>query len=124
LPAAVISGFFLVIAYAGESIGFFTRPCVFIRLTGYPCPTCGLVRSLTAMAEARWEAAVVNSPLAAVAYLALCVILAWNATALMLGVRLERGRWLRLPGRTKRWIWAGAVAVVLNWVYRLAAGVK
>lgn len=32
--------------------------CPILHLTGVPCPTCGMTRSFTALAQGRWEQAV------------------------------------------------------------------
>lgn len=99
--------------------------CVFLRLTGYPCPSCGWTRGFVGMAAGQWATVIRDCPLAAALYAATAVVFAWHAAALILGVHLERGPWLRLDGRRGMAALAAAVLLVLaNWIYRLAMGLK
>ncbi len=99
--------------------------CTFRRLTGYPCPSCGMTRAFVALAHGRWQAALLDCPMAILLYGLAALALAVNGAALLCGVRIGAGRWLRwrLPG----WLAAGAVfgcLGLLNWIYRLAAGLE
>jgi hypothetical protein len=102
-----------------------SMPCTFLWLTGYPCPFCGFTRSFWAMTLGDWAFAFQNSPLACLVYVMAALVFAWNATGLLLGLRLERGKFLRLrPGRGRWTIGSLTLLVLLNWAYRLILGLK
>lgn len=99
--------------------------CTFLRLTGYPCPSCGLTRSFIAMAHGQCLAILYTCPLAALLYAATALIFAVNAAALLCGVRLTPGRWLKW--RASAWVVClcfFGLLILLNWLYRLALGLK
>ena len=99
--------------------------CTFLRLTGYPCPSCGLTRGFIAMAHGQWLAVLQACPLAALLYVAMALIFAVNAAALLCGVRLTPGRWLKW--RARAWVvflCFFGLLILFNWLYRLALGLK
>lgn len=90
-------------------------PCLFHRLTGVPCPTCGLARGLKALATGHPWVAVGFQPLAITALL---VAGAWGVQA---GVARAMG-WPRLVvemgRRDWRWGWTLlGTGVLANWAY-------
>ena len=99
--------------------------CLFSRGTGYPCPFCGMTRTFVAMAHAQWSAAWHNSPLAAGLFILTGLTFLWHALALAFGVRVVPGPALRPgPRATRALLAGGALLVLLNWAYRLHAGLK
>ena len=99
--------------------------CTFLRLTGYPCPSCGLTRGFVAVAHGHFLAVLTACPLAVLLYAATVLVFAVNAAALLCGARLTPGRWLTWRARA----WWGILCffgllVLLNWIYRLALGLK
>ena len=77
------------------------------------------------MAHGDWVFAVQNCPLACLVYIAVALVFAWNITGLVLGVKIARGRFLRLrPGRGRWAIGFVCMLVILNWAYRLSLGLK
>jgi len=99
--------------------------CTFLRLTGYPCPSCGLTRGFVAMAHGQWLAVLCACPLAALLYAATALLFAVNTAALICRVRLT-------PGRGLKWRACGWVVflcffgllILSNWLYRLFYGMK
>jgi hypothetical protein len=93
--------------------------CPFRALTGLPCPTCGATRALLALAAGEPGRALAQSPLA-VAALALALVAGlwglsrWLAPSLVPAFRLG-------PEGQTRLARAGAVLLLLNWAYLLAA---
>jgi hypothetical protein len=92
--------------------------CVFRNLTGYPCPFCGLTRAFLMLAHGdvvgAWQLAPLGIPLFALTV----VIFLWSAAALILRRRL---------GTPLPWRWVlplGATLLLIQWIYRLAAGLK
>jgi hypothetical protein len=125
LPLAVLSGMALFLPYAVTIDRLPLIPCTFLHLTGWPCPLCGFTRSFWAIANGQLGGALVNCPLALGVYLCAVLLFLWNAATLASGVVLLRGPMLRCPPARHRKI-TGVVLLLflLNWGYRLAAGLK
>lgn len=88
LPSALIAG---VVLLAVALLPLDRIPytiCTFLRITGYPCPSCGLTRGFVAMAHGQWLAVLYACPLAALLYAATAFVFAFNTAALLCGVRL------------------------------------
>jgi hypothetical protein len=125
LPLALASGTALAVSLLGP---FHVAPfgaCIFLKFSGYPCPFCGFTRSFQAMASGDWAFALRNCPLACVLYMGTAIVFAWNMAALLLGLRIARGRFLKLGRGLVPWMF-GAIStlLVLNWAYRLVLGLK
>lgn len=100
-------------------------PCTFLRLTGYPCPFCGFTRSFWALSEGNWSYAIMNTPLSIVLYLLFIGIFIVNIMALIKGIRVSRGDFLRFNRRKTKWVLTVIFLLVLmNWIYRLSLGLK
>jgi hypothetical protein len=125
LPLALISGIPLALSNWLPMKRLPLMPCTFLWLTDYPCPFCGFTRSFWAMAQGNWSFAFHNAPLACLLYVVSAVVFAWNATGLLLGFQIGLGPFFqRKPGGV-RWITITvAFLVIINWVYRLALGLK
>jgi len=125
LPWALIAG---VVLLAAATLPLDRIPytiCTFLRLTGYPCPSCGLTRGFVAMAHGQWLAVLHACPLAALLYVAAALVFAVNAAALLCGVRLAPGRWLKW--RARAWVvffCFFGLLILFNWLYRLTLGLK
>lgn len=124
-PLAFVSGLVLLVSYLLPGGKMIIRTCGFFRLTGYPCPFCGVTRSFSALAHGMWNYALTDCPLGILLYGVTALVFAWNAAGLLFGVKIHRGRWL-CPGRRVGWFLFGLfVALTLaNWLYRLALGLK
>ena len=91
--------------------------CLFRRLTGIPCPGCGMTRAFAHLAKGEWAAAWANHPLSFV--LAPQIGLAWLAWGLALAGRLR----LSLDDPRVPRVLIGEAAVLLAfWLGRLAIG--
>ncbi|TAN37395.1 MAG: DUF2752 domain-containing protein [Verrucomicrobia bacterium] len=92
--------------------------CAFRNLTGYPCPFCGLTRAFLAMAHGDVTGAWHIMPLGVPLFVSTVAIFVWSAVALFLRRQLP-------PALPWRWIMPlGAILLLVNWIYRLAAGLK
>jgi hypothetical protein len=123
LPLAVLTGVALILPYAAAMDQLPLIPCTFRHLTGWPCPLCGFTRSFWAIATGQWGFALYNCPLALGVWLCTALVFLWNAAAMIFGVVLLRGPRLQYTPARRRKI-AGVVLLLflLNWIYRLAAG--
>ncbi|MDO9542909.1 MAG: DUF2752 domain-containing protein [Kiritimatiellia bacterium] len=102
--------------------------CVFLHLTGFPCPTCGFSRAFCAFARGIWAAGIHNCPLAPLVYLSVIAVFAYNAAvtgAALFGLQIRRGQFLRLSSK-KTVVLAVVLFLLLlaNWIYRLIMGLK
>ena len=90
--------------------------CALRRLTGLPCPGCGMTRAFAHLAKGEWSAAVHDHPLAPL--LAVELLLAWAAWG------LAAAGLTRLPALAKPELAAlGHLAVLVAvWLGRMAAG--
>ena len=93
-------------------------PCPFLLFTGHPCGTCGMTHSFVYLAHGDVLRALRWSPLGA-----LLAAGVW-AFAILDLVRVVAG--LPLPALpaavVRRWVVAGAVALLVNWAYLLVHG--
>lgn len=95
-------------------------PCVFHEWTGHDCLTCGMTRSLQALARGEWVAALRFHLMGPVVFLGLLLGLG------LFSFEAIGGRALRLPlgRRTVRWILFPIAAVWgLYWIARLTGTV-
>ncbi|MGQ9780399.1 MAG: DUF2752 domain-containing protein [Bacillota bacterium] len=81
---ALVLPFFL--APSATGLGTHTRllvaPCLFYRVSGLPCPLCGMTTSLSLLARGRLLASLTAHPLGWLAFLYLCALagfLVWAA---------------------------------------------
>ncbi len=125
LPWSLLSGGVLFAAWVWPLAKLALHTCIFLRLTGYPCLSCGWTRGFVAMAHGAGWQVLQDCPLVILLYSLTALVFAWNTAALMLGVQLERGRWLSMAGRRGWWLVGLATGLILaNWIYRLALGFK
>ena len=125
LPLSLVTGIALLMSNRAFCDLLPLKRCTFLDLTGYPCIFCGFTRSFWAMAGGDWSFVVQNCPLAWLVYFAFVIVFAWNTTGLLLGVKIIRGRYLRLRSGQGRWaIGLVSVLFILNWAFRLSLGLK
>ncbi len=125
LPGFLFSGLILLGSFWLSAQRCSIYPCPFLHLTGYPCLSCGWTRGFIAMAHGRWQTVLQDCPLAMLLYALVALIFAWNAAALIFGVRLELGRPARLSAKRARWLlWLAGFLIIANWLYRLGLGLK
>ena len=91
--------------------------CSMLLHTGWPCPTCGLTTSMTAMAHGQVGAALTAQPFGAV--LLVCVVLLGAAGAAECA--LGRSILHRLHPRVW-WLWAALIGLGLGWAFKAALG--
>jgi len=125
LPLALATGTPLLLSWLAPYQWLPLIGCTFLKLTGIPCPFCGFTRAIWAISAGDWAYATCNCPLAWLVYMILVVVFAYNAGALLFGVKPRILRILR-PGSNPA-LWVAAIGIILilsNWVYRLSLGLK
>ncbi len=119
---AIFGGIGALAAAAVWALGLDRVPltlCLFKAMTGLPCPTCGGTRALGRLAAGDVAGAVAMNPLAAAGA---AVLAAWALADLLL---LPSGRAvaLEVSGRASRALRVAVpAALLLNWLYLVAAG--
>jgi len=91
--------------------------CLFHRLTGVPCLTCGLTRSVCLFARGEWRASLAMHPSGWLAFAMLAVGCVWLLAEAAWGRDLNAGLRTRLLGAAAG---AGGALCVLAWGARLA----
>jgi len=97
----------------GTHTQLFLPPCLFLKITGVPCPTCGMTTSFALLAHGQLWRSIIAHPLGALAYfyIAVLTLLMGGATILRRGVEaVVSARWTQL-----------ALALGVTWIIKLAA---
>jgi len=96
---------------AARAFGREISVCVFRRLTGLPCPTCGMTRGALSMLRGEVLAGWAYNPL-------MFTLLGLAAAATLARAALARKLEVRMTRRERRLAWAALAALVLlNWAY-------
>lgn len=100
---------------AAELVGTHTQlflpPCFFLKITGIPCPTCGMTTSFSMLVHGRLWRSIAAHPLGVLAYLYIAVLTAIVGGAALLRRRVEAAvsaRWTQV-----------ALALGVAWVFKL-----
>jgi len=102
--------------------------CVFLNLTGFPCPTCGFTRAFCAFANGNWGEGIYLCPLAFVIFVLVALVFLYNAiviVASLFGLRILPEKILQLS--SKKIVFLAVVFSLLllaNWIYRLIMGFR
>jgi hypothetical protein len=126
LPIALVTGIPLLLSIL-VPLDLIPYPgCTFLKLTGLPCPFCGLTRSFWAISSGDWTYAGFNYPLSFLVYFIIALTFLWNITGLVMGVRISVGRPIRHFLKERRyWIIVSlSLLIAVNWAYRLMLGLK
>ena len=94
--------------------------CAFKTITGLPCPTCGLTRTIIALSRGDVGRAVFMNPLAAIVCAAGLLYLLYAAAVLAL--RLPRFRPTVSAVGARRLRIGAVVLIATNWVWLIASG--
>jgi len=94
--------------------------CAFKTITGLPCPTCGVTRTVIALSRGDVDRALLMNPLAAVACGIGLLYLLYAAAVLAL--RLPRLRPTVSPVGARRIRIGTVAAIATNWIWLIATG--
>ncbi|MCD6377334.1 MAG: DUF2752 domain-containing protein [Planctomycetes bacterium] len=93
-------------------------PCSFLERTGYPCPTCGLTTSISAMVHGEFFLACRSHLFGVIVFFALIILSVAGAIELFIGkVVLNR------LGRIDWWLAGGLIGLFGGWIVKLIWGV-
>jgi len=90
--------------------------CSFLAETGWPCPTCGLTTSVSAMAHGRVQLAWRAHPFGVVLFVALAVLAAAASAEAVTGRRVLRRCRLGI------WAWAALLGLPAAWGLKMLRG--
>lgn len=112
--APAVGGYFALVAlvaWLGRRVGCSAELCLFKRLTGLPCPTCGTTRGALLILGGRpLEGFLCNPLVFAVAAAAVLVVVVRLAAGRAVRIRLSRRERIAL------W-WTFAALAAANWLY-------
>jgi hypothetical protein len=94
--------------------------CLFKTLTGLPCPTCGVTRTVIALSRFDVQRALFMNPLAAIACVAGLLYLLYAAAVLLL--RLPRLRPTVSDVDARRIRIVAIATLAINWVWLIGTG--
>jgi len=95
-------------------------PCIFHRLTGIPCLTCGATRSLVALSQFDMASSFLLNPMVFVFAAGVVVF----SLVSLYGLIFERNIVLRLDKGQKRALRIGVISlIIVNWLYLMAADI-
>ena len=112
----------LVIAGAGFFKDFLNLlpPCIFHRVTGVPCLTCGATRSIVALSQLDFASSFTHNPLTMIFAIALVVF----SSISLFGYVFKKSLVLQFSEVEKRVLRIGAVALIaLNWLFLIATDI-
>jgi hypothetical protein len=106
------------LAFAWVGFGLPGPPCVFHKVTGWPCLTCGSTRCVRLLLQGAFGGAFRMNPFFFTCLLGVAVFDVY-AVVVLLG-RLPRWR----PERVPLWLrWILLAALLVNWAWLVVAGV-
>ena len=113
----------MLVGYRLQSEQLPIPACTFLRVTGYPCAFCGTTRSFFMAAKGNFAGAIREAPLGVLVYAMVGVTIFWCLLRSIkprggLAAGQGAGTWARAG------IYAAIIAAIVNWVYRLAMGLK
>lgn len=112
---AALGGFLLFRAWV-PAPGAQNTVCLLRRLSGLPCPGCGMTRAFAHLAKGEWAAAASDH------LLALVIAAELGLTWLVWGVALARRRQVGMPPWFERVVLAHVAVLVAFWLGRVSTG--
>jgi len=98
------------------------RFCLFKNITGLPCPSCGVTRSVFYLLQGAWKEALLQNPLGIPALLFLCIAPVW----LLADLAARRQSLFRQYSRAEAFLKrkpAAILAILLiasNWIWNIS----
>lgn len=124
--ACAVGIIWLIVVYDHMASGF-NEPgiCLFKKLTGMPCPSCGSTRSVLSLFNGDITGALNWNPFGFLIMAALVVAPAWIFFDLITGKSTLYSSFIRVENILKRkWVAVSAVLIVLlNWIWNMYKGI-
>jgi len=105
----------ILIVYLFPWISYLVPPCFFYRITGFPCPSCGMTRSVFSFSRLDIGAAFFYNPL-----FAICSIGIILTTVFSISLYFFDKRYLHWELKSYHWLslrWIILSAILTNWLY-------
>lgn len=109
------------LGFNGSSIPVF---CFFKSLTGHPCPSCGVTRSVVELFRGNLLAAIYMNPLGLVVFLIITTVPFW----IIIDLLTKKSSFWFFYKRAERWFLQKkiaipfAVLIILNWIWNFVKG--
>ena len=95
-------------------------PCLFHRITGLPCLTCGATRSVVSLSGFKIASSFIYNPFMAIFLAAILLF----STVKAAGFLFKREIILELTGGEKKGFRIAVLSlIILNWIYLIIAGI-
>jgi hypothetical protein len=125
LAAFIVTGVILLLPALLPQSFLPSKVCLFLWVTDYPCPFCGFTRSIWALTRGDWYFALTNCPLSVILYIGAWLGFIWSTAGLLFNINIKGGRLFPFTAGRVRWMLiVGFSAILINWIYRLLAGLK
>jgi len=98
--------------------------CFFKNLTGYPCPSCGVTRSVAQLFQGNLVEAIYMNPLGLFVFMIITIVPFWIATDLL----LKKSSFWFFYNKAQVWFMQKkvfipfAVLIILNWIWNFIKG--
>ena len=116
-PMALL--FIIVAGFFKDFLGLLPE-CMFHKLTGIPCLTCGGTRSLVALSQFDFVSSFILNPLTPIFVIALVVF----SSIMLFGYIFKKSLVLKFSEGEKKLLRIGAIAlIVFNWLFLIAADI-
>jgi hypothetical protein len=105
---------------ASQNVSF----CLFKRMVGVPCPSCGSTGAILAVLQGDVYASLQLNPMGLMSFLAMVIIPLW----VMFDSILKKDSFYVFYGyietvcKNKKVAWTGVALVLLNWLWNIAKG--
>ena len=93
-------------------------PCLFFKLTGIPCPSCGLTTSFAHSARFHFYEALITQPFGVIAFF--LTVASIPFFVFLIRRRISWSEFIRAKG-LDRLIYALIAIYLLSWIYKIAA---
>ena len=99
--------------------------CLFKSISHFPCPSCGITRSVLAIMKADFYAAFMFNPMGFVLFIMMFIIPIWVLTDII----RKRNTFLNFYSRLEAWLQRKPVAisivllVLANWIWNILKGI-
>ena len=107
----------MICAWAGVQNRLPMPDCSFLIHTGYPCPSCGMTRSITAIAKGRIVEAFNFHPFGVILLAAIAVVAIVASAEALTGKNL-----ISLLRPSLRWVWIALICMLAGWAWVLVTG--
>jgi len=111
-------GYQMMRAYPGDTNHTF---CLIKKMTGFPCPSCGVTRSIILLLQGEMCASLMMNPLGVAVWLMMVMMAVWLLSDLILGKRTFNTYFSKIEKRlnNKYFLIPFFTLIMLNWAWNI-----